>query len=1407
MDNMSQYHIQICVEARDDILDIQYTKGATVQHVLETACKMLGIDDSWNYALYSRLFTQWLSESYSCFEEEGLLLRKKTPEYYRLTSGSEARSTIPHSRKRSVFNQKTCLRTRLQPETIYLSTVLFTADNKLLMTAGSHYYPTVEISRDPQLFSILSDESEEFNCAFRTSLDWLAQPPSSPPSEKFWSNCFNRAVEKLRNEIALPHLGVVYDHVVIMTSSKAKFIVTVQYLPYSSKDEFASDIVKSGILKWKSLDELNAIYTKDSHPIWTNCFSFWCSRKSKLSPGLYVGLLHTESSLQSMRVLVQKDRKQFIPLEKIRDEASISSEEASWIKSLSGLNPDGFENLVDSIKEDAKNENENSLILTNFQRAFVESYYKLQSDTKLMWDSGDIYGEHTVDVYYNQETRQMFSILEDLDKGQYSRITETEPSGATDSGGKAVGNSNEQANARAKIKEHTLFSPMSDIPSNTTPSLTVTSPIPSVADEESQMKYTFYPFSLFDALQHSTLNTSLHSSSRRAMQILHASQGYFSRELVRCLRECNITLDNAEPNVDDCLLDPQVLGSLPDVVKSIKSALDIIREETILLKNQWHAASWSMSVIEWDRQRTMGRYSFDQPSIVNKCSFGRSTYNTLRKGAQMSQAIVPVANNRHTSTIDTCSRIGFLLETMKHAPDRAWSHIRSINAPIPIVRFGNGDTFITKAKLDPILANFLASTLFIRVYEYGNVVGQKEEERDDDAGEVDKYDSVKEAGKVGKKGKKGKKESRKTETKKKASRKNIMRSLGFGSGKNGNDINNASGDSSSAEEVKKPISKDMSKMKINGELSKYNSTQRAKTDDAKVDRDTLSKSYFSPLTFSLPNIPPLFLDDINEDKFTSRQSSDNRKKVFSNMISTSASSESSKVTETLEIPVKYDKRVEPELSGRRIFDTEALKFDITTQRDYLNEGLSDVLSGSSNDSSAPVSSLSSTLTPISINISANPSAPAKLASPQPTTPTNSLMDYFSHTKKKDRAQLPTPSSSISTTPDERDAINYPNSDNAIQSNRLTSIGSAGSDEHPTSSLVLSSPTTEREGPLPFNRTTNPLAMQNNKISKLKLNVQNSRKTGGTYSKSAPSSPLTKGYKPEPFPFEISRLRRKGVGDMNEEDKCESEKINDKIQNDPLMKFVTPAFPTTSSSAHSLSTLSDPQQKQTLHPQTPSPPPPHSQKSSTSSRPVILRSGTLLNTSTNSSSFVSIPPPPRPPSPTSLAKLKNNREDLRKIVTNEKISGKNEIERLDGIINGSGEEKGEKLEGLPDKYRRRERIIRMWEEASLEESSSASKGQYEKLTSSSLQGQQRAQQQTAVSDRFSFRSPTSPTCFTSPNSPTSPASNSSSQSFQLFSDDSSSNRMYTTRARAKSVSEAYQKRQKSERKFRENVFAS
>nr|CAG8537880.1 15995_t:CDS:2 [Entrophospora candida] len=451
--------IQVRLEGHDKLVDVGYSQGTSVQAVLERACKTLGIYDSWNYALFSELFKDWICESNllsSRPAEDTVIVRKKTPEYIELvyeeehpkkrnnSSASLTPSSATQTKRRGVFSNtkitKTCLKTKFQSDSIYISTILFTSDSKILLTSGTRMFPTVEIVRDNVIYGNFEDDSDEFAHVLKTSLDWATNIHnnnhdndessdtdslhSSHSNYEFdnlnsnysnlqnqyygdqdstWSREFGSAALKLKNELSLETLGTLYEHVVKMSSIKSKFIITVQHVPDNSREDIAPDLIKSGILKWKNFNEASSIYYKEpTHPIWTNFIEKWCSRQTKLSPGLYLGVLYTESNLQGIRILVPKDRKQFIPLGKIRDEATITPEEASWIKSLACLSQDCFMDLSTSAGNDDNKSN-----LGQFQSSFIESYFKLQKDTSLIWDSSDIYNEQTIDIYLDLQTNQI----------------------------------------------------------------------------------------------------------------------------------------------------------------------------------------------------------------------------------------------------------------------------------------------------------------------------------------------------------------------------------------------------------------------------------------------------------------------------------------------------------------------------------------------------------------------------------------------------------------------------------------------------------------------------------------------------------------------------------------------------------------------------------------------------------------------------------------------------------------------------------------------------------------------------------------------------------------------------------------------------------------------------------------
>ncbi|GBB97878.1 hypothetical protein RclHR1_00310006 [Rhizophagus clarus] len=877
--------IQVRLEGRDIPVDVGYSQGTSVQAVLERACKTLNIYDSWNHALYSELFKTWLCESHllsSYPAEDTLIVRKKTPEYLELVYNEEnpKKRTVPlttnttvQTKRRGVFSStKTSLKTRFHPETIYLSAILFTSDSKILITSGTKMFPTIEVIKDSKIFTNFEDDSEEFAHVIRTSLDWATStefdhkdddtdslhsshsnntggdPSSDNNSSQFygdqdtlWTRSFGQAALKLKSELSLESLGALYEHVVQMNTSKSKFIVALQHVPNCIKDEIAPDLIKSGILKWKNFDEISSVYQKDPHPVWSNFIEKWCSRQTKLSPGLYLGVLYTESTLQGIKILVPKDRKQFIPLGKIRDEATITPEEASWIKSLTCLSQDCFMDLAMATRSDHDN---NKSSLGQFQTSFLDCYHKLQLDTNLNWESGDIYGDQTVDIYLDLQTNQMYTMMGELDDNiieQYNpsssqndlyldpninnnnniynnnynnnkfkniykstsnnnsnnKLHQPQPQiqqppqqqkhddngdekkeqkdetqkdeefenrkqqkkeevsadsfqdsikdnrdkqevnyviDANDDSGEnieiVVKDEELNNDDKGKIFKMSLSAPESEYDEDEGGSMvktcTSTGGATSVAEEVASSSIAsfnvgntirpfiriilivkpmrqphqirgpyysrlcmLYPFPLYDALQHATFNTSLYACSRRAMQILQASKSYFTQELVRRLQNVDNFSEVNEQNLEDFFFDPDEFNKVPDDARKIQQALDVIRDEIVTLRQQWNATSWTMTAIEWDRQRTMQAYSFGgRPMTLNVSKTGQSRAASVYNLSLSNNDDDSSVNRKRLSTnsrisSDTVSQIEILRDVMFHAPDRAWNHINFLGIPIP----------------------------------------------------------------------------------------------------------------------------------------------------------------------------------------------------------------------------------------------------------------------------------------------------------------------------------------------------------------------------------------------------------------------------------------------------------------------------------------------------------------------------------------------------------------------------------------------------------------------------------------------------------------------------------------------------------------------------------------------------
>ncbi|CAG8658264.1 5298_t:CDS:1, partial [Acaulospora colombiana] len=770
----------------------------------------------------------------------------------RQTASTLSPSTAAQTKRRGVFSStKTCLKTRFQSETIYFTTILFASDGKVLVTSGSKVFPTIEVIRNNKLFGNLEDDSDEFSHAMRTSLDWTISDDTLSDTDSLhsnsstgestdstsqnyhyndhdnlWSRSFSQASLKLKGELSLESLGTMYEHVVSMNLTKSKFIVTIQHVPNGVKEEISPDLIKAGILKWKNSDEISNIYQKDPHPVWINYIDSWCSRQAKLLPGLYLGVLYTESTLQGIKILVPKGRKQLIPLDKIRDEATITPEEASWIKSLTCLSQDCFIDLASSTRVD-----ENVSNLGQFQASFVDSYNRLQRETNLTWEVSDIYNEQTVDIYLDSQTNRPYTMMNELEDNiidqygtshgdlyldhnakigpksstfskrssklsqqinlgfdeneekstlpnfpeshkaelelcdggaklsannsdneidhiDHKMVYEEDISNTIDD--KGVGNeikfkgkdvamhknnaveSEEEEEVMSNVKSSNSTGVATSVAEEATSALAsilsfnninsirpfarivlIVKPMRQphqIRDAYVSGSCMLYPFPLYDALQHATFNASLYACSRRSMQILQASRVYFTRELVRHLQNIDNFSEVNEQNIEDYFFDPDEFLKIPDEARKIQQALDIIRDEVVTLRQQWNIASWTMTAIEWDRQRTMQSYNFGgRPMTLNVSSRNSSqsraaSVHNVHLSNSCSEDNDENSEAKGAKVIknDATLQIEFLRDLMYHAPDRAWNHIRFLGIPLPT--FNNnleaisGDSRINKQK-------------------------------------------------------------------------------------------------------------------------------------------------------------------------------------------------------------------------------------------------------------------------------------------------------------------------------------------------------------------------------------------------------------------------------------------------------------------------------------------------------------------------------------------------------------------------------------------------------------------------------------------------------------------------------------------------------------------------------------
>ncbi|KAF9148845.1 Ankyrin-repeat and fibronectin type III domain-containing 1, partial [Linnemannia schmuckeri] len=200
------------------------------------------------------------------------------------------------------------------------------------------------------------------------------------------------AVDQLQRKLGIPPIDMLFDRVVELTQVGAKSIMAIQYVKDENKNHISPELMHAGSFRWRSIDSLSgSVYTRNEE-IWSQLTSYYDNiRVTRPTSGLYIGLYYTESTMSGLQILVPKQRRTFIPIVKLRDNASIAPEEWDWLKSTTSMDLNQLAKACAVSKDDP---------MHHLKVEFAHSTAKLSRLTQIKWNPSDMYTQDTMRVVY-----------------------------------------------------------------------------------------------------------------------------------------------------------------------------------------------------------------------------------------------------------------------------------------------------------------------------------------------------------------------------------------------------------------------------------------------------------------------------------------------------------------------------------------------------------------------------------------------------------------------------------------------------------------------------------------------------------------------------------------------------------------------------------------------------------------------------------------------------------------------------------------------------------------------------------------------------------------------------------------------------------------------------------------------
>ncbi|ORX91029.1 hypothetical protein K493DRAFT_339602 [Basidiobolus meristosporus CBS 931.73] len=405
--------------ARIKTITLRVPQGTRVRKVTEMCCEKFEYWEEWNYAIYSDLLDSWLNDDFSvdAYPPEAKPILSRNSE--------EALRYLPPKTNSfsSFFNRPyTSLKSKLRNDCLFLSVMIFRSDHKVLQT-GSGLLPTLLVVDN---FAAnggkdFSESSEEFSWILKSSMEWEktntseCYNPVLHNTSRHQGYCtslrlaFCEAADNMMKILPIPRLGHLYEQLIALPQYNSKTFLSVQYVNDALLPTIATESIKNGTLKWRSIESLDQDVYAPCYSVLSQAWTLYAARNVKPSPGLYVGLYYMETATNGMNILLPRDRKHMIPMIKIREAPDLKDEE--WKLLLEAKKDSNETDLSEDMYfslQARKDESASSY----FKYQFATAFLKLQHLVRLNLNVKDLYDVGPVDFQVPKDLGKLSGLMD-----------------------------------------------------------------------------------------------------------------------------------------------------------------------------------------------------------------------------------------------------------------------------------------------------------------------------------------------------------------------------------------------------------------------------------------------------------------------------------------------------------------------------------------------------------------------------------------------------------------------------------------------------------------------------------------------------------------------------------------------------------------------------------------------------------------------------------------------------------------------------------------------------------------------------------------------------------------------------------------------------------------------------------